>query len=553
MKAQWAAQTNLSLARARAVATGQSLPHPAMGPFFASSAVSAAASSCQWALSPEELYMTHRTLDVVAVDMLSPVAAVRAACHVLLMRLSAVLGRTVRELVDPHKQNMHAVIFSKPLRAQNQDAQIGSLHALTLCMTMQPPLFGACPELVARLQEALTITKALGRTTAASHPTPAVRHRLDASHMAFEAADEDRESRSCSHRLAFRVACMNLMQATIAAVPVEFMSPPQQDLRDNYIRLFFESLTGRVERVTTTAKRALAQVITGNNRHGQGRDKALPKELLQACLRPVLLNLADYKAMSLQLLEGLARLLTLLSSCFNTTLGDKLFEHLRQWLDPDTIMKSRLASPGKAPEVAAAILNLFHLLPHSPKFLQQIVTVTYQLETVLHRFRSCAFLASPYRRPLTLFLNRYAKPAVQLLLREHRLLHLAYGPLFLNALRDPMGDPLRAAVVQATDQIIGSVFEATAPQVAPGSSQAAIKQAAAAQLKIRELKYQGVRLVRVVSKYRTAWLESSAIVPHLLALWRAEMTRQRSTRPGEAPPAARHFPELKALAKTLIE
>lgn len=31
-------------------------------------------------------------------------------------------------------------------------------------------------------------------------------------------------------------------------------------------------------------------------------------------------------------------------------------------------------------------MGLFHLLPHSPKFLDQLVKLTLQLETVLHRY-----------------------------------------------------------------------------------------------------------------------------------------------------------------------
>lgn len=44
--------------------------------------------------------------------------------------------------------------------------------------------------------------------------------------------------------------------------------------------------------------------------------------------------------------------------------------------------------PGEEPDVAAAIMGLFHLLPHSPKFLDQLVKLTLQLEAVLHRLGS---------------------------------------------------------------------------------------------------------------------------------------------------------------------
>ena len=47
----------------------------------------------------------------------------------------------------------------------------------------------------------------------------------------------------------------------------------------------------------------------------------MPKALLQASLRPILVNLAYYNKLKLPLLQGLARLLMLLANWFNVTLG----------------------------------------------------------------------------------------------------------------------------------------------------------------------------------------------------------------------------------------
>lgn len=80
------------------------------------------------------------------------------------------------------------------------------------------------------------------------------------------------------------------------------------------------------------AQAALVQVISANR---QFKDKTgMPKDLLQSCLRPVLKNLTHIQKLSLPLLQGLSRLLYLLSNWFNVTLGDKLFGYLRQWTEP---------------------------------------------------------------------------------------------------------------------------------------------------------------------------------------------------------------------------
>lgn len=73
------------------------------------------------------------------------------------------------------------------------------------------------------------------------------------------------------------------------------------------------------------SKKGLSHVI---NQH------KLPKELLQSSLRPVLLNLADYRKLSVPLLKGLARLLELLTNCFNVTLGGihtRTHAHTHTW------------------------------------------------------------------------------------------------------------------------------------------------------------------------------------------------------------------------------
>jgi hypothetical protein len=113
------------------------------------------------------------------------------------------------------------------------------------------------------------------------------------------------------------------------------------NLRNAYISIFVQSLISRSQEVSLAAERGLEAMIN------QRKEKTLPKDLLQYCLRPVLLNLADHCKLSLPLLNGLAKLLQLLSSCFNTTLGRKLMEHLSQWTSPSNIMKAKKLARGR--------------------------------------------------------------------------------------------------------------------------------------------------------------------------------------------------------------
>ena len=89
-------------------------------------------------------------------------------------------------------------------------------------------------------------------------------------------------------------------------------------------RLQRQHAEGELREAAEAAQSALTHVITSNE---HGKDKQLlPKELLQACLRPVLSRLQSHRKLTRHLLRGLARLLYLLSNWFNVTLGEKLLE-----------------------------------------------------------------------------------------------------------------------------------------------------------------------------------------------------------------------------------
>jgi transformation/transcription domain-associated protein len=61
----------------------------------------------------------------------------------------------------------------------------------------------------------------------------------------------------------------------------------------------------------------------------------------------------------------------------------------------------------------AAIIDLFHLLPPAAsKFLDELVTLTIDLEGALPPGQVYSEINSPYRLPITKFLNRYAPVAV---------------------------------------------------------------------------------------------------------------------------------------------
>ena len=98
--------------------------------------------------------------------------------------------------------------------------------------------------------------------------------------------------------------------------------------------MFYKSLTCRTPKIVVVAKDGLRWVI---------QQQKLLKELSQTSLRKILLNLANTKNLMMPLLQGLARLLEFLSNWFNVTLGGKLLEHLKKWLDPENLVRNQKA------------------------------------------------------------------------------------------------------------------------------------------------------------------------------------------------------------------
>ncbi|KAJ7153184.1 hypothetical protein C8R43DRAFT_950581 [Mycena crocata] len=134
----------------------------------------------------------------------------------------------------------------------------------------------------------------------------------------------------------------------------------------------------------------------------------LPRELLQTGLRPILMNLADPKRLSVPGLEGLARLLELLTNYFKVEIGHKLLDHFRIVADPQLLSNASKLTLGENEGITK--LNLVNLI--------------VQTESQMHFSGK-----TPFSEPLARYLNRYPGEGIDFFLR-----HLAL-PSHLRTLR----------------------------------------------------------------------------------------------------------------------
>uniref|UniRef100_A0A7I4F837 Non-specific serine/threonine protein kinase n=1 Tax=Physcomitrium patens TaxID=3218 RepID=A0A7I4F837_PHYPA len=424
---------------------------------------------------------------------------VRKNVQSCLALLASRTGSEVSELLEPHYQPLLTPLVYKPLRSKHAEQQVGTVMALNFCLALRPPLLKMRQELSNILQESLQIAEADESVLNGKFMNPKMAATLT----------------------KLRTVCIELLCTAMAWA--DFKTQSHAELRSRIIAMFFKSLTCRTPEIVAVAKEGLRQVI---------QQQKMPKELLQSSLRPILVNLAHYKNLTMPLLQGLARLLELLSNWFNVTLGEKLMEHLKKWLEPEKLSSSQKSwKAGEEPKIAGAIIELFHLLPPAAqKFLDQLVTLTMQLEAALPPSQVYSELNSPYRLPLTKFLNRYAPEAVDYFLG--RLTQPTVFRRFMDIIQSEGGQPLREELARSPNKIIQSAFPAVeenaAALIPAGGAEAGVGPAEAGVQATAEAQFQGVALVSALVKLLPDWLhQNRAVFDALVRLWQSPARQAR--------------------------
>ncbi|CAI9763537.1 unnamed protein product [Fraxinus pennsylvanica] len=434
---------------------------------------------------------------------------VRKIVQSCLALLASRTGSEVSELLEPLYQPFLQPLIMRPLRSKTVDQQVGTVTALNFCLALRPPLLKLTQELVNFLQEALQIAEADETVWVAKFMNPKVATSLN----------------------KLRTSCIELLCTAMSWS--DFKTQNHSELRNKIISMFFKSLTSRTSEIVAVAKEGLRQVI---------QQQRMPKELLQSSLRPILVNLAHTKNLSMPLLQGLARLLELLSNWFNVTLGGKLLEHLKKWLEPEKLAQCQKSwKPGEEPKIAAAIIELFHLLPSAAgMFLDELVSLTIDLEAALPPGQFYSEINSPYRLPLTKFLNRYPTAAVDYFLA--RLSSDKYFRRFMYIIRSDAGQPLREEIAKSPEKIIASAFPDFLPKSDISTAQESFSSPAVlmgdgglitpkAESSVQpattsgvasEAYFQGLALIKTLVKLMPGWLQNNRVVfDTLVLIWKS--------------------------------
>ena len=347
---------------------------------------------------------------------------VREAAHRFLAIVAESIGGQVYELVDPLKDRLLQPIFNKPLRALAFAVQIGYIEAVIYCLRLQHGIIEYGDQLNRFVLETLALTDAEDDTLAAK-PT---------------------EYRTAESIVSLRVSCIKLL-STALALP-EFTGQQQPQTRNRIISVFFKSLYSTSTEVIDTAYDGLKGVLLVTNK--------LPKDLLQNGLRPILMTLQDHKKINVQTLDGLARLLKLLTNYFKVEIGDRLINHMETISQDPAVQKTSFTLIEQNPQmkIVTATLNIFHLLPATAiSMMPKLITRVLELEEKLRRTRH-----SPFRAPLFKYLVRYPKETWDYF--SERLGDIKYGRFFAQVLASPMCEKIREIVITEMDTLVKYCF-----------------------------------------------------------------------------------------------
>lgn len=307
----------------------------------------------------------------------------------------------VADLLSPFKEKLLGPIFAKPLRALPFSLQIGYINAVDYCLTLETPLVSLDDDILRFIHEALALA--------------------DADEQSLTGKSVPANSSDIIDSL--RVVSLKLLATSLTFS--EFQQVKLQQIRNHIVSIFFKSLYSKSPAVVEIARKGLEKIILHQHK--------LPKDLMQSGLRPVLTNLTDAKRLTVPSLEGLCRLLKLLTSYFKPEIGRKMLEHIQAWADPH-VLKAASDKPlceFNELNIIEHLVAVFPLLPVSANiFIPELVSQVVQIEKHIRRT-----ISSPFRQHLLDYLVISPPQTIDFFLQN--ILDFSFARLLCDLLRLP--------------------------------------------------------------------------------------------------------------------
>ena len=229
--------------------------------------------------------------------------------------------------------------------------------------------------------------------------------------------------------------------------------------------------------------------------------------MLQTGLRPILVNLADAKRLSVPGLDGLAKFLELLNNYFKVEIGIKLLDHFASLGDEQTLERAAQSPLEDNPDITrmARLVNIFRLLPPTAStFLVKLVGHVVDAEARLHQTAP-----GPFSEVLALYLDRYHDEACTNLLDNIR--NPRYVWTYRNVIACGKAPALVETISNRADDIVKACF---------------------LESENIELVMPGLYLVQELVAANPAWLNEreDVMLTPIVNVWRAILAKSRDTK-----------------------
>ncbi|KAJ9105954.1 hypothetical protein QFC19_003288 [Naganishia cerealis] len=331
----------------------------------------------------------RKLVDLLVHELPSQQRIVRETTKECIQILADLKQISVHDLIEvPAKERLlnetSGPIFNKPLRALPFGMQIGNVDAITYLLSVKPIVPAENDELLRLFHETIALADAddaslIGRVT---------HHGLEVSLRNL------------------RVACLRLLCAGMEST--QLFTGQNGPLRSKIISVYFKHMYSPSPEIVEVAHEGLRSVLAIQTK--------LPKDILQTGLRPILVNLADARRLSVSGLEGLARFLELLTNYFKVEIGVKLLDHFRSLADPTMLANAAVKPYEDNQDIARMVrlVNVFRLLPSAANtFLKDLTLLVADAESKLHQSQP-----GPFTTNLALYFNKYPVDAVNFLLES---------------------------------------------------------------------------------------------------------------------------------------
>ncbi|KAL3832377.1 hypothetical protein ACJMK2_024027 [Sinanodonta woodiana] len=418
----------------------------------------------------------------------SPNTTVREQAMHSLEVLAKTTGKTVTEIMEPHKEVLQDMIPPKKhlLRHQPANAQIGLMDGNTFCTTLQPRLFTIDLNVV---EHNVFFTELLSLCDAED----AVLLKLPCY-------------KSITNLVPLRKSALRAL-AACCYITVK---------REKIFQVLYKALNSKSNELQEVAHDCMKKFIAGCH---------IEMEIVHNAMRPLLLTLGDYRSLDLNVIQRLSSLTQLFPNTFNEKLCEQLLQHLKKWLDVTALSQKtgqvRVNGQVISQElkICAAIINIFHLIPaSSQKMIDPLVKLTLQGEKAL-----LMEAGSPFREPLLKFLLRYPSQTIELLLNDVHIKDMQFLRFFEYLLKSKDGQQFRDFMKMQTLKLVtmatGSGQTPTPPQTPTGT---AITPARS------DLEFQAILIIHILVRFDDKWLSTQPqLVNCLKKIWISDAFQER--------------------------